>query len=71
MGAMRDKIRAMVEREIAQRRSAQARLADALESSTEGVVMLDANGAVALANSQANEYLARLPSPAARERAAR
>ncbi len=33
MGVMRDNIKAMMEREVAQRRSAQARLADALESS--------------------------------------
>ena len=57
MGTMRDNIRQMVEREVAQRRSAQARLADALESSQEGIVVLDAEGRVALANSRANELL--------------
>jgi len=57
MGVMRDNIRAMMEREIAQRRSAQARLADALESSREGVVMLDADGKIALANAQACEFI--------------
>ncbi|MBR1218869.1 EAL domain-containing protein [Bradyrhizobium sp. U87765 SZCCT0131] len=57
MGVMRDNIRAMMEREIAQRRSAQARLADALENSREGVVMLDADGRIALANAQACQFI--------------
>ncbi len=57
MRAMRDNIRSMMEREVAQRRSAQARLADALEASREGVIVVDAQGAIALANSQAREYL--------------
>ena len=56
MQAMRDNIRAMMEREVAQRRSAQARLADALEASREGVIVVDAHGCIALANSQAREY---------------
>jgi diguanylate cyclase (GGDEF)-like protein len=58
MGVMRDNIRAMMEREVAQRRSAQARLADALESSQEGVVVVDANDSIALANAQAVDLLA-------------
>ena len=45
MGVMRENIRAMMQREVAQRRSAQARLADALESSREGVVVVDAKAA--------------------------
>jgi diguanylate cyclase (GGDEF)-like protein/PAS domain S-box-containing protein len=53
MGVMRDNIKAMMEREVAQRRSAQARLADALESSQEGVVVVDANDSIALANAKA------------------
>ena len=53
MGVMRDNIKAMMEREVAQRRSAQARLADALESSQEGVVVVDANDGIALANAKA------------------
>ena len=56
MRAMRDNIRAMMDREVTQRRSAQARLADALEASREGVIVVDAQGAIALANSQAREY---------------
>jgi diguanylate cyclase (GGDEF)-like protein/PAS domain S-box-containing protein len=53
MGVMRDNIRAMMEREVAQRRSAQTRLADAMESSQEGVVVVDPDGRIALANEQA------------------
>src|SRR5262249_44812378 len=53
MGVMRDNIKAMMDREVAQRRSAQARLADAMESSQEGVVVVDPDGRVALANEQA------------------
>jgi diguanylate cyclase (GGDEF)-like protein len=61
MGRMRDNIRAMVDREVAQRRSAQARLSDALENSREGVVLLDADGQIALANSRAGEFISNAP----------
>jgi diguanylate cyclase (GGDEF)-like protein len=61
MGMMRDNIRAMVDREVSQRRSAQARLTDALESSREGVVLLDADGQIALANSRASEFIRSSP----------
>jgi len=61
MGVMRNNIKDMMEREIAQRRSAQARLTDALETSQEGVVLLQADGQVALANSRASEFLAEAP----------
>jgi methyl-accepting chemotaxis protein len=47
MGLMRDNIKTMMEREVAQRRTAQARLADALESSQEGIVVVDANECIA------------------------
>jgi diguanylate cyclase (GGDEF)-like protein len=57
MGRMRDNIRAMVDREVAQRRSAQARLSDALENSREGVVLLDKCGQIALANSRGSEFV--------------
>jgi len=57
MGLMRDNIKAMMEREVAQRRSAQARLADALQSSQEGVVLVDAEDRIALANAQAADFL--------------
>ena len=56
-GLMRDNIKAMMEREVAQRRTAQARLADALESSQEGVVVVDADDCIALANAQAADFL--------------
>jgi diguanylate cyclase (GGDEF)-like protein len=61
MGRMRDNIRAMVDREVAQRRSAQARLSDALENSREGVVLLDVDGQIALANSRAGEFISKAP----------
>jgi diguanylate cyclase (GGDEF)-like protein/PAS domain S-box-containing protein len=57
MGTMRDNIKAMMEREVAQRRTAQSRLADALESSQEGVVVVDADDCIALANPQAADFL--------------
>jgi diguanylate cyclase (GGDEF)-like protein/PAS domain S-box-containing protein len=57
MGTMRDNIRTMMEREVTQRRTAQARLADALESSQEGVVVVDADDCIALANPQAADFL--------------
>ncbi|MGX1101793.1 MULTISPECIES: EAL domain-containing protein [Bradyrhizobium] len=57
METMRDNIRRMVNQEVSQRRSAQARLSDALETSREGVVLLDADGQVALANSRASEFI--------------
>ena len=56
MRVMRDNIRAMMEREVAQRRTAQVRLADALESSREGIVVVDVDHRIALANSQAKEF---------------
>ena len=56
MAAMRDNIRAMMEREVSQRRSAQSLLADALETSRDGVVVVDAQGRVALANAQALDF---------------
>lgn len=57
MGVMRENIKEMMEREVAQRRSAQARLADALENSREGVIVIDAEGRIALANAQAADFL--------------
>ena len=63
MGVMRDKIAGMMEREVAERRSAQTRLAAALEGSREGVVVVDAEGRVALANSQAVSFIGGVPSP--------
>ena len=57
MGVMRNNIRAMMAREVAQRQLAQTRLADALESSREGIVVVDAERRIALANSQAADFL--------------
>ena len=68
MRVMRDNIKTMMQNEVAQRRSAQARLADALESSSEGIVVVDNQGHVALANRQAMDFLGRSPDqPAAGE----
>ncbi|MDF0516709.1 EAL domain-containing protein [Bradyrhizobium yuanmingense] len=61
MATMRNNIRAMVDREVSQRRSAQARLSDALENSREGVVLLDRDGQIALANSRASEFIGSAP----------
>ncbi|WP_407167226.1 EAL domain-containing protein [Bradyrhizobium sp. ORS 111] len=57
METMRDNIRRTVDQEVSQRRSAQTRLSDALETSREGVVLLDADGEIALANSRASELI--------------
>jgi diguanylate cyclase (GGDEF)-like protein len=56
MARMRDAIRAMMEREVAQRRSAQGRLADALAHSTEGVMLVDPDGRLAAANARLAEF---------------
>src|SRR5262249_26471892 len=56
MTMMRDNIRYMMEREIAARRSAQARLVDAIESSDEGVVLVDGDGRILVTNSQARFF---------------
>jgi diguanylate cyclase (GGDEF)-like protein len=61
MGVMRDNIKAMMQREVEQRRSAQALLADALANSREGVLVIDAEGRIALANSQAANFLGSSP----------
>jgi len=56
MKVMRDKIARMMEREKAQRHSAENRLSDALESSDEGVVLLDEVDNILLANSQMSKF---------------
>jgi diguanylate cyclase (GGDEF)-like protein len=53
LSIMRDNLRAMMAREVSQRQSAQARLLDAMESSHEGIVVVDRDGLVILANEQA------------------
>lgn len=60
MTVMRDSIAGMMAREVAQRRSAQARLLDAIESSREGVILVGAGGEVIASNSQAHEFFAAL-----------
>ena len=70
MGVMRDNIKTMMEREVAQRRSAQARLADALESSQEGVVVVDADDCIVLANAAGRRFPRRLAEPAQARHAA-
>jgi signal transduction histidine kinase/HAMP domain-containing protein len=55
MAAMRDNIRAMMQREISARRAAQDGLAVAIESSPAGVVLMDRLGRVAVANSEARQ----------------
>ncbi len=57
MEVMRGSIRANIQSEVAQRRSAQTRLADALDSSREGVIVLDAAAKIVLVNAQAVEFL--------------
>src|SRR5580693_1400417 len=61
MSAMRDNIKAMMDREVAQRRSAQARLADAVECSQEGVIVVDVKDCIVLANAQAADFLGVAP----------
>jgi diguanylate cyclase (GGDEF)-like protein/PAS domain S-box-containing protein len=68
MAVMRDSITSMVAREVAQRRSAQARLTDAIESSREGVILVNAEGRVVVSNTQTFEFfedLAHLLHPGA------
>jgi len=61
MRLMRDNIKAMMDREVALRRSAQTRLADALANSEEGVVVVDAQDCIALANARAASFLSLPP----------
>jgi signal transduction histidine kinase/HAMP domain-containing protein len=52
MATMRDNIRHMMEREVNARLSAQNRLVNAIESSDEGVILLDSTNRILLSNSQ-------------------
>jgi signal transduction histidine kinase/HAMP domain-containing protein len=52
MMVMRDNIRAMMEREVSARRSAQSRLVTAIESSHDGVALIGPDRRVLIANSQ-------------------
>lgn len=62
MAAMQANIHEMMEREAAQRRSAQNRLVDAIEGSREGVMLIDADGKIAIANSQMAEFFPSIAS---------
>ncbi len=57
MARMRDAIRATIEDEQAERRSAQNRLSDALQVASEGVVLTDAAGRITIANARAAALL--------------
>ena len=59
LAVMRDNLRLLVQREVAQRQSAQGRLLDAMESSHEGIVVVDRERRVVLANTQALAALGR------------
>jgi signal transduction histidine kinase len=56
MTVMRDNIRAMMEREIAARRSAQGRLVNAIENLNEGVALVGADRRIVIANSPIAEF---------------
>lgn len=60
MAVMRDNIRGMMAQEIKARRSAQTRLVNAIESSAEGVVLVDAEGQIVRANSQIMQFFPEL-----------
>ncbi len=60
---MRSNIKTSLDREVELRHSAQARLIDALESSSDGVVVIDPANKIALANPQASMLLAALAGP--------
>ena len=56
MTVMQDNIRDMMMRETQMRRSAENRLADALETSREGVILVAPDGKIVLANSELREF---------------
>ena len=62
MTVMQDNIRVLVERERAQRRSAQNRLVEALETSREGIMLVDESHRVVLVNSQLLRFFPTLVS---------
>ncbi len=57
MERMRSDIRAMMEREVMQRRSAEARLVDAIESSHEGLILVNRQGKIVTVNSQMARFM--------------
>ncbi len=56
MRKMQQNIREMMQREVEQRKSAQSRLIDAIEKSSEAVVLLDADHRILIANSQIRDF---------------
>ena len=56
MTVMQDSIREMMSRETSLRLSAENRLADALETSREGVILVSAEGRIVLANSSLRDF---------------
>ncbi len=58
MRVMQLNLRQMMQREVEQRQSAQAKLVDAIESSPEAIILIDAQGMILLANSEAKSAFA-------------
>ncbi len=56
MTVMQASVQRMMESEASQRRSAQTRLIDAVEGSREGMLLLDADGNIVVANSRMNDF---------------
>ena len=56
MRVMQQNIREMMQREVAQRKSAQIRLIDAIEKSSEAVVLLDSDNRILIASSQIGDF---------------
>lgn len=63
MEVMRQNIKASMERLVALQQSAQMRLADALEGSYEGIVVVDRDARIVLANAQASCLLDKVHAP--------
>ncbi|MFQ5774294.1 MAG: PAS-domain containing protein [Kiloniellaceae bacterium] len=55
--AQEENLRLLMERESAQRRSAESRLIAAVESSSEAIILLDSEQRIVIANSQTNQLL--------------
>ncbi len=56
MREMQQNIREMMQREVEQRKSAQSRLIDAIEKSSEAVILLDSDSRILIANSQIRDF---------------
>ncbi len=61
MVSMRGEIAAMVGEQVVLREQGQARVAEALEGSREGVIIVDPHGTIQIANGRALDYLGILP----------